>query len=88
MLNTFATLVLISHGLAREITFPPVAGIQNILGSVGIEEDSSSLDISMMLSGIQTFANLPYVHCLANEGEDVEKYDIAILGAPFDTVCI
>jgi agmatinase len=26
------------------------------------------------------------VHCLANDGEEVEKYDIAIMGAPFDTV--
>lgn len=36
--------------------------------------------------GLATYANLPYVHCLAPEGEEVEKFDIAILGAPFDTV--
>lgn len=33
-----------------------------------------------------TYANLPYVHCLAPEGEEVEGYDIAVVGAPFDTV--
>ena len=26
------------------------------------------------------YANLPYVHCLAADGEEVEPYDIAILG--------
>lgn len=70
-------------------------------------------DISQAkFAGLTTFANLPYVHCLAagdDEGEEeeeedgkknkkekrrkrksvgVEKFDIAILGAPFDTVSI
>lgn len=68
-------------------------------------------DISQAkFAGLTTFANLPYVHCLAadddeeeDEEEDddgkkekrkkkksvgVEKFDIAILGAPFDTVSI
>lgn len=34
-------------------------------------------------AGLTTFANTPYVHCLNKEGN--ELYDIAILGAPFDT---
>lgn len=75
-------LALAHNVLAREITFPPVAGIQHPIIGFGVGEDSSTLDISQMLSGITTFANLPYVHCLANDGEDVEKYDIAVLGAP------
>lgn len=37
--------------------------------------------------GLSTYANLPYVHCLSMERE-VERYDIAILGAPFDTVSV
>lgn len=68
-------------------------------------------DISQTkFAGLTTFANLPYVHCLAaddngdeeeEEGEEdkkkkkkkkksvgVEKFDIAILGAPFDTVSL
>ena len=45
--------------------------------------------------GLITFANLPYVWCSAlapaattekKEQEPVEGYDIAFLGAPFDTV--
>lgn len=33
-------------------------------------------------SGISTFAHLPHVKCLTNLDE---KFDIAIIGAPFDT---
>ncbi|KAI0169138.1 arginase [Hypoxylon sp. FL1284] len=35
--------------------------------------------------GLATYANLPYVHCLSDDGVGDSKYDIAILGAPFDT---
>jgi agmatinase len=75
---------------AREIVFPPTSGYQqplrgNSFGALEYETD----DISEPLyNGLNTFANLPYVHCLANStlsAEDVEKYDIAIVGAPFDT---
>ncbi|KAH8596664.1 arginase [Bisporella sp. PMI_857] len=34
--------------------------------------------------GLNTFANLPYVNCLSHH-ENGGRYDIAILGAPFDT---
>ncbi|KAF2866325.1 arginase family-domain-containing protein [Massariosphaeria phaeospora] len=67
---------------AREITFPPASGYsqQPFLAHVGIDISTGSA-----FAGLTTYANLPYVHCLAAEGEHVEKYDIAILGAPFDT---
>lgn len=48
----------------------------------GLSEDLSQ----SIFEGLTTYANVPYVHCLAKEGEQVEAYDIAILGAPFDTV--
>jgi len=38
--------------------------------------------------GLNTFANLPYVNCLAPPSTGDGTYDIAILGAPFDTVSI
>lgn len=88
--HTTSLIALAALTAAREITFPPVAGIQHPM--VGIDESTGpifpGLDISQaMYAGLSTFANLPYVHCLAGEGEEVEPYDIAILGAPFDTVC-
>lgn len=50
----------------------------------------SAIDISgSKFRGLSTYANLPYVHCLSAENDgEVEEYDIAILGAPFDTVSI
>lgn len=67
--------------VGREIVFPPLSGQasdQRILGN-----DFGQADL-FKYAGLQTFANLPWVHCLSTE-EDIEKYDIAFLGAPFDT---
>jgi hypothetical protein len=68
---------------AREIVFPSTIGIsdQILLNSNGVDVMTGSA-----FAGLTTYANLPYVHCLAGEVEEVERYDIAILGAPFDTV--
>ncbi|KAK1782681.1 hypothetical protein QBC45DRAFT_401506 [Copromyces sp. CBS 386.78] len=35
--------------------------------------------------GLKTFGSLPYVNCFSDEEAASKKYDIAILGAPFDT---
>lgn len=37
---------------------------------------------------LSTFANIPYVNCLKTEETQEGRYDIAILGAPFDTVSL
>lgn len=67
---------------AREIIFPSSGfSEQQIFGKSGIDVTTGSA-----FAGLTTYANLPYVHCLAGDDEEVEKYDIAILGAPFDTV--
>ena len=73
--------------IARDITFPPVSGYQSPLGETTLGGVYNDVDVSSAnFHGLTTYANLPYVHCLAAEEEEVEKYDIAILGAPFDTV--
>lgn len=70
--------------LGREIIFPPVAAVQGqaqipqLLGIGKVEDEYTKY------AGLQTFANLPWVHCLS-AGDEVENYDIAFLGAPFDT---
>jgi agmatinase len=68
---------------AREIVFPPVAAVQRNGQSV-IPADNDGLIEINKYAGLSTYANLPYVHCLSQEKE-LEAYDIAILGAPFDT---
>lgn len=66
--------LIVTHG--REIAFPPIAAIRGthqipqVLNHVN--EDFSKY------AGLQTFASLPWVHCLSDG--HVEKYDIAFLG--------
>lgn len=68
---------------AREIRFPSLSGFSSDQAVMGIVTP----DITQAkFGGLTTFANLPYVHCLAPADENVEEFDIAILGAPFDTV--
>jgi hypothetical protein len=56
-------------------------------GAVGKEWGDPDIATGSQFKGLLTYANLPYVNCLADdEVEHGSKYDIAILGAPFDTV--
>lgn len=38
------------------------------------------------IAGLRTFANLPFVDCFSNQDVKSHQYDIAIFGAPHDTV--
>jgi agmatinase len=82
-LSLFVCLVCAQLCSSRQITFPPVAavpyGAETRLG-----HGSDVLQDEAKFAGLTTFANVPWVHCLSKEN-DIEKYDIAILGAPFDT---
>jgi agmatinase len=81
MISTLSILLLASTAAGRDITFSPVVGYQVPMQPLGHGE---AIDITgAKFAGLTTFANLPYVHCLDKAGP--EKYDIAILGAPFDT---
>jgi agmatinase len=77
----FVIALLTSLAVAREIVFPPTIDISLSGKTPGLPTTINAF------SGLTTFANLPYVYCLADSpNEDVEKFDIAFLGAPFDTV--
>lgn len=85
---TFRSLLslwlFLALGHTREITFPPVSGYAS---QQVIPDGLFDIDVTWgKFEGLTTYAHLPYVHCLAPEGQDVEPFDIAILGAPFDTV--
>lgn len=97
MYKSLAGLLLVSQSClstAREIIFPPVSPLVHNRGHhAGEQEYQSPVSSSLgkdpfaaieKFAGLATFANLPWVHCLSQD-EDVEKYDIAFLGAPFDT---
>ena len=83
-----AVLAIGSSTQARQITFPPIAAVQGH-GQTYQSPITPEKDVLLELekyAGLTTFANLPWVHCLSPDAdaEDV-KYDIAFLGAPFDT---
>ncbi|KAK5094480.1 hypothetical protein LTR70_004084 [Exophiala xenobiotica] len=83
----FGVALLFSFGLlsaCREVAFPPVAGFQVHTQLQEILTSGTQNDESVKYAGLQTFANLPWVHCLSAD-RDIERYDIAFLGAPFDT---
>lgn len=79
----------IAPALSREITFPPLAAVrangQSFQKAFVNSGDDLTEEIGGAGTGLTTYANLPYLKCLS-DSDAVEKYDIAVLGAPFDTV--
>ena len=73
---------------AREIAFPPLAGVKSFQERL---RDDDGIDISTGsdFHGLMTFANLPYANCFkdSHDGDTLES-DIFLLGAPFDTVSL
>lgn len=88
MYTALCLAALATTTLGREIVFPPVSGYQSPLGDVAADGMNDMNLFEPQFAGLTTFANLPYVHCLAQEGTEIEKFDIGILGAPFDTVSL
>ncbi|KAI1153151.1 arginase [Nemania diffusa] len=66
--------------------FPHVPGSsteQRPLG--GLTDDDVDILSGSQFNGLTTYAQIPYVHCLSDDAAEGNKYDIAFLGAPFDT---
>ncbi|KAI0109035.1 arginase [Nemania sp. FL0031] len=79
-----ATLLGVSQ--AREWQFSHVLGssaAQKPLG--GLADDDVDILYGSQFNGLTTYARVPYVNCLSDDGAEGNKYDIAVLGAPFDT---
>ncbi|PYH87548.1 arginase family protein [Aspergillus ellipticus CBS 707.79] len=72
--------------LARDIGFPPIAAVHNPSYQFPLGHEST-IDIATgsQFSGLTTFANLPYVNCFIDDDSPLNSYDIAFVGAPFDT---
>ncbi|KAJ9199077.1 hypothetical protein DTO164E3_4781 [Paecilomyces variotii] len=71
---------------AREIVFPRVAGIAGNSHQVPVElTETVDIVTGSQFSGLTTFAHLPYVNCFVDTEAENNTYDIAFLGAPFDT---
>ncbi|MCJ1475689.1 hypothetical protein MMC13_004352 [Lambiella insularis] len=69
---------------AREIIFPPVTGFNPYQSTLRNSLHNVDIVTNSQFSGLTTFAHLPYANCFVEDKLD-QKYDIAFLGAPFDT---
>ncbi|KAL2856317.1 hypothetical protein BJX68DRAFT_207128 [Aspergillus pseudodeflectus] len=76
--------LLASTAVAGEIVFPPIAATQSNQIFLGQDEKVDIVSGSQF-SGLTTFAHLPYVNCFVGSEAEATPYDIAFLGAPFDT---
>ena len=89
MLCPTITSLLFAHSLAGKHVFSAAlsASVSEPLQSLlhGGEHDIIDIITGSDFNGLTTFANLPYSNCFRERGESLE---IAILGAPFDTVSI
>lgn len=70
---------------ARDIVFPPVAGVESEQFLLG-QPNKIDITSGSQFSGLTTFARIPYVNCFVDSEAESTAYDIAVLGAPFDTV--
>ena len=79
-----ATFLLLPFSTdARDLTFSSVFGIKGPQKPM-INDDGVDITTGSDFFGLMTFANLPYANCF--KSSDMDAYDIAIMGAPFDTV--
>ncbi|MCJ1273598.1 hypothetical protein MMC21_001391 [Puttea exsequens] len=73
--------------IPQRFSFPSVACLY--IGQRLLELDNADIDISTgsRFHGLSTFANLPYANCYSDDWDMGRNgaYDIAIIGAPFDT---
>ncbi|KAJ4397446.1 hypothetical protein N0V93_001674 [Gnomoniopsis smithogilvyi] len=87
------TLLLIGASLSTPLAAwqLPQAGLQqsprqqHFFSAVGTHDDDIDIVTGSQFHGLRTFANLPYVNALSDDEAEGNAYDIAILGAPFDT---
>ncbi|KAL7945076.1 arginase family domain-containing protein [Trichoderma barbatum] len=84
LLSSIAPLTCMLHTSVYAHQFAAQGGNQipfwTHSGSIAGEIDLSTYNFG----GIGTYANVPYVNCFV-DGDSSEDFDIAILGAPFDT---
>ncbi|KAI7781384.1 arginase family protein [Diaporthe eres] len=67
--------------------YSPGNGQQHPLAWAPVRDDDIDIVTGSQFHGLKTFGNLPYVNCFSDDEAQRQdaKYDIAVLGAPFDT---
>jgi len=80
-----AILCLLPGGLPDKLASVWMSEGQEFMEKYRLHPDEMVFDFSDMPWGLTTYANVPYFPCLTAKSSE-SAYDIAILGAPFDTV--
>lgn len=88
------TVSLLAKGVAAAWEFPSPGTRQMPLGQDSQvmrplrDDDDVNIVQGSQFHGLKTFGNLPYVNCFSDEQAAIKgnQYDIAIMGAPHDTV--
>ena len=83
--SVLIVLCIFATAWAREIVFPEISATDSYQRPLGNSLDHIDIITGSQFSGLTTFAHLQYVNCFV-DGPASDKYDIAVLGAPFDTV--
>jgi agmatinase len=73
---------------ARDATEQRLINPVNCHSYASIDDDFIDIATGTQFSGLSTYGNLPYVNCFVDAEAEKSPYDIAILGAPFDTVSV
>lgn len=94
-MHASAISLFLAFTLGSAWEFPPPPALSDLrnqkplyLGaSTGGDDSDVDIVSGSQFNGLRTYGNLPYVNCLSDAEAEGKAYDIAILGAPFDTVC-
>jgi len=76
--SLFAQLLMGDHAFSVASAFESSQALLH-----ASDHDTIDIVTGSEFNGLTTFGNLPYSNCFIKRGE---SFDIAILGAPFDTV--
>lgn len=81
----FSVVAFALYVSAHDTTQQPLVST-NRHSWASIDDDFIDITSGSQFSGLTTYGNLPYVNCFLDVEAEKSPYDIAILGAPFDTV--
>ncbi|EER45668.1 arginase [Histoplasma capsulatum H143] len=72
--------------IAADIVFSSAAAVHGATAQMPLGlDDTIDIMSDSQFSGLMTFANVPYVNCFVDSEATKQPYDIAFMGAPFDT---
>ncbi|KAK3941063.1 arginase family protein [Diplogelasinospora grovesii] len=85
MKSTLILSLIMSGGGVAGWEFPPKTDYTPHQHPMSDGEEDVDIITGSQFRGLTTFGNLPYVNCFIDAEAETKPYDIAILGAPFDT---